>query len=439
MSVPFIAAALSFPLVLFPLFGYDINPAFLLAPLIGWAFIKDFGQANFLYLLSFLFGIVSILAANHISPDGVLERHFLSLVLIMFSPSFLFLGKYVAKSNDISRVLNWLSIFCSIFLIVISFRILYLGEAVRIYLGPLGLAAMNAKFFNWPVFATFGVLSLAHLVCLQAMIICGALIGGKAGLLSSVLMWVALFCASFLITGSESRSAQILLMWILTSIVFYGVRNSGARYKSVVAFVVILMAAGLAYSNGIEESRMLSSIEAIWENPTTQGKPSEGVRLEKKVDQFTTGRIELAVEGIKEVIASPYVGNGFSSYGRYTSTEVSFSLSQNTSTHIYYLTLLWKGGLVFFVPFLIMILINLRSAIVGTMATEGSAERFFAWAAVLMAFGPMALAWDILIVPSAGAVAFFLFGLLGGLKKSGVVSLTVGGASELPCSVHCDT
>jgi hypothetical protein len=34
-----------------------------------------------------------------------------------------------------------------------------------------------------------------------------------------------------------------------------------------------------------------------------------------------------------------------------------------------------------------------------------------------MAFGPMAMAWDILIVPSAGALAFFLFGLLGGLKN----------------------
>ncbi|QIB52606.1 O-antigen ligase family protein [Pseudomonas sp. OIL-1] len=414
--VPAIAAAMSLPIVMFSLMGYDINPVFLLAPLIGVAFLKDSGPAGIAYLISMVFGLVSIFVANKMSPDGELVKHIFSMMLIMFAPSFLFLGKRVAKNNEIRKVFYWFSLFSSLFLIAVAFRIFYLDQDVRIYIGPLGLAAMNAEFIGLPVFATFGVLSLAHLVCLQAMIICGTLISGKISQAMSMAMWVALFCASFLIIGSDSRSAQVMLIWILGSIVLYALRNSEARRNAAVAILAVVMAVVVAYARGMDESRMLSSIEAINEPSVLRGDALIDRTWEEKADQFATGRVELAIEGVKEAMASPFIGNGFSGYGRYTSKGMSLGLIANTSTHIYYLTLWWKGGLIFFIPFVAMILINLKLAITGTKMTEKSPEKFFAWAAVLMAFGPMAMAWDILIVPSAGAVAFFLFGLLGGLK-----------------------
>ncbi|MCP2228856.1 MULTISPECIES: O-antigen ligase [unclassified Pseudomonas] len=427
--VPVIGAAMSLPIVMFSLMGYDINPAFLLAPIIGVAFLMTFGRTALAYIATMVFGLISIFAANKISPDGDVVKHIFSLVLIMFAPSFLFLGKYVSKTHEIGKVFYWLSLFSALFLIVVTTRILYLEQDVRIYIGTQGLAAMNAEFFGLPVFATFGVLSLAHLVCLQAVILCGTLIGGKASKPVSVLLWVALFCASFLIIGSDSRSAQILLVWILGAVVVYAFRNADARRACVVVILTILMAFAVTYARGMNESRMLSSIEAIRTDSGNDvlagyeplGSPQGQIvdkKWEKQADQFATGRVELAIAGFNEVKASPIIGSGFAGYGRYSTEGLSKALEANTSTHVYYLTLLWKGGLIFFIPIVVMLLLNLKAAIAVTKTTARSAERFFAWAAVLMAFGPMAMAWDILIVPSAGALAFFLFGLLATTKKA---------------------
>lgn len=426
--VPVIGAAMSLPIVMFSLMGYDINPAFLLAPLIGIAFLMNFGRTGLAYISAMVLGLISIVAANKLSPDGEMVRHVFSLVLIMFAPSFLFLGKYASKEHDVAKVFYWLSLFSALFLIFVTVRIFFLEQAVRIYVGPLGLAAMNAEFFGLPVFATFGVLSLAHLVCLQALILCGTLIGGKASRPVSAVIWIALFCATFLIIGSDSRSAQILLVWILGSVIVYALRNASARLMCGAAILAMLLAFGVTYVRGMSESRLVTSIEVLsgYEEPGVSGKPSASENAEEKADtkqmvekadQFATGRVELAIAGVKEVALSPFIGNGFGGYGRYNSEGMTPALEANSSTHVYYLTLLWKGGLIFFIPFVAMILLNLKSAIIRTKSSGASAERFFAWAAVLMAFGPMALAWDILIVPSAGALAFFMFGLLGGLKN----------------------
>ncbi|UAW99465.1 O-antigen ligase family protein [Halopseudomonas nanhaiensis] len=418
-----VAAMMCIPIVLFQLLGYDINPAFFLVPLIGLGFLNDFDRTGAAYILSMVAGVVSIFAAEAVSPDGETIRHLLSLVLIMFAPSFLFLGRFLAKSSGISRIFFWFSMFSSIFLIVVAARVILLDQAVRIYIGSLGFAAMNAEFLGLPVFATFGVLSLAHLICLQAMILCGTLIGGVANRWLSAVMWLALLSASFLIFGSESRSAQLLLIWIFGSVVLFAFRDRQNARKALFALLALVAAFGLTYVRGIEASRMLSSLDAIKGPASAQeghlSGTAEADRVwQEKADQFATGRIQLLVEGVSEAVASPLFGNGFSGYGRYTSEEISPGLAANTSTHVYFLTLVWKGGLIFFIPFIAMLFFNLSSAVRRTRMSEPSPERFFAWSAVLMAFGPMALVWDILIVPSAGAVAFFLFGMLGAKRHS---------------------
>ncbi|ROM89131.1 hypothetical protein BK658_28590 [Pseudomonas brassicacearum] len=237
----------------------------------------------------------------------------------------------------------------------------------------------------------------------------------------------------------------MLLVWILATAILYAIRNPSSWKLVGLVVASILLSGVITYARGMNENRMLDSIEAITSEPVethviVAGASSEVVaeqqttkhgggqasevasddtvqRFTRKADAFATGRVELAVEGFKEVLKSPFIGNGFSGYGRYSVGDNSRSLVENTSTHIYYLTLLWKGGLIFFVPFIAMLVINFKEAWSARPRTDGSPEYFFAWGAVFMAFGPMALAWDILIVPSAGALAFFLFGMLSGYKN----------------------
>jgi len=393
---------MSIPVVMFNVLGYDINPAFLLVPLISVAFLVTFNIVGVLYLLSVSCGVASIFIVNKISPDGDAVRHAFSLILIMFAPSFLFLGNMLGRRVAISRIFFWLSVFSSIFVFVVAFRVLYLDQDVRIYVGPLEYAYMNAEFLGAPVFATFGVLSLADLICLQTIMICGSFVGGNHRLPVMLGFGVSLFCGAFLITGSDSRSAQVLLVWILGTAIVYAFKNRTSAIRSIVAILLIVLATGFCYTR-MTESRMLNSL----------------AHIDRGADEFATGRIELAIEAFREIVASPFIGNGFSGYGRYLSDEGgSKALSMNSSTHIYYLTLIWKGGLLFFVPFALMLLINLKACWLARKKTDATPERFYAWSAVLMAFGPMAMAWDILIVPSAGALAFLLFGMLAACRKA---------------------
>lgn len=417
IKMPVIALLLTIPIVLFTAINYDINPAFCLAPVIAFTMLRKPGRVWLCFFCAFFSGVISILLANELSPDGAMGRHFLALVLIMFAPSFIFCGKYVSERVDLQRIIFWLAAFSAIFVVVVAGRVLILNEPVRIYFGPLGLAAMNAEFLGLPVFATFGVLSLADLICIQAVIICGAAFGSIAKPIERWAFIVAFGCAVFLVLGSDSRSAQILIAWIVGSVIVFGWKNPAMRSLAKYALIAAVVAGVLTYARGMNENRMASSIRGIagMHGAHDSGKSIEELRAQ--ADAFATGRVELAIAGVEEVIKSPIIGNGFSSYGRYEGPGASKILAANTSTHIYYLTLIWKGGIIFFIPFIAMLLVNLYESWTARRFTLATPERFFTWSAVLMTFGPMALAWDILIVPSAGALAFFLFGALSGYVK----------------------
>lgn len=417
-ELPVIAFLLTVPIVLFSVMNYDINPVFFLAPVIAIIMLKSYNKIWALFFASALCGAASILLANHIAPDGALLRHFLALILLMFAPSFMFLGQYLSSRHNLQKIIFWLSVFSAIFILVITIRILILGEPVRVYIGPLGLAAMNAEFVSLPVFATFGVLSLADLFCIQAVILCGAVFGSAASSLYRWIFIVAFGCAIFLVLGSDSRSAQMLIAWIVGSVIFFGWRHPAMRRLAAFLLLAAIFAGTLTYARGMNENRMAASIKELGGFTGTPKTSEESVEvLRAEADTFATGRVELAIAGANEVIKSPFIGNGFSSYGRYDGPGASKILAANTSTHVYYLTLIWKGGIIFLIPFVAMLLLNLVAAWRNRAYTLPTSERFFTWSAVLMTFGPMAFAWDILIVPSAGALAFFLFGSLSGNFK----------------------
>jgi hypothetical protein len=441
-KMPVIALLLTIPIVLFSVMNYDINPAFFLAPVIAFTLLRKPDKVWLLFFISFFCGAISIFLAEQYLPDGAMVRHFLALVLIMFAPSFIFLGKYVSGRIDIQRAIFWLAAFSAVFVVVIAGRVLILNEPVRIYFGPLGLAAMNAEFLGLPVFATFGVLSLADLICIQAVIICGAIFGSVVKPAGRLALIVAFGGAVFLVLGSDSRSAQVLAAWIAGSVVLFGWRNPAVRKLAMYTLIAALAAGVLTYARGMNENRMATSIKSIGgahNSVTISGKSNESGKtgksdesgksgewvdsresveeLRAQADAFATGRVELAIEGVREVVNSPIIGNGFSNYGRYDGASASKILAANTSTHVYYLTLIWKGGIIFFVPFIAMLLMNFRDAWLSRKHIPATPEGFFTWSAVFMTFGPMAMAWDVLIVPSAGALAYFLFGLLVTPKK----------------------
>lgn len=437
LEVLVITALLSIPIVIFSVPEYDVNPTFLLAPLIAILLMRKSDLISNVYIFSGICGVASIFIANIFTPDGNMLRHCLSLTLIMFTSSFVFLGRYLIKKVNIQKLWFYLALCSTLFVFVITVRLFILGELVRIYINIQGLnySAMNAKFLNLPVFGAYGVLSLADLICLQSLIICGAVFSDYATLFFRCFFVIIVGCCVFLVMGSDSRGAQLLILWILGTIGIYTWLYPSSWRWLLLIIISILIGGTLNFAMAQKESRMSvtikmlmstiklpgispfksveipkAKVEAVSKIVTIDNK--DKINLSKQVDRFTSGRLELAVEGLKQIIKSPLIGNGFSGYSRLGTSNSSSTLEKNTSTHIYYLTLLWKGGLLFFIPFMTMILMNFSRAWKLRVKVKACPEWIFAWATVIMAFIPMVLTWDILIVPSAGALAFFLLGVI---------------------------
>lgn len=412
-----VAAAFSIPLALPPAFGYETNPAFLLAPFMAFTVLRHWknSAAGLFFILSGIGGFASIATAGYLYPDGRLLTNFLSLLLIMFSAGFYFLG----RSLDGDRLFRWTAFLSIAFVIMAAAHPVALGQYVRWYIPPKGLAFLNVEFFGLPVFASFGVNALAHLICIQAALICGLAFDRNLRSLQTIACLIGFAASSFLIIGSDSRSSQIFLTILGAAILLYAIRHRAA-WKTAAALIFVGAIAGGAGSQYAPELRLSGSAASMVEmatGETANGPRLPGMTTEARVtmDTVSTGRAALVKAAIEEIKQSPWIGSGFSPFGRYA--PVDAELHGNSGTHIYYMTVLWKGGLIYAVPLFgflaVAALLMLRRA-----AWRETSLSAFATVAVIMMFGFLALTYDTPAVPSAGALAFLLLGALGQDKRT---------------------
>lgn len=389
--------------------GYDINPAFALAPVVAWAFVAILpDRLTIAFSLAAIGGLISISVAHFVSPTDDPIRPILGLILFLIAPSFLFLGRWLTlRGATIERLVFWLAVFATVFLVPVVARLIIGNEPVRATIGWPGYAVLNAEWLTLPVFATFGVISLAYLIALQMVLLAGAMFL-KVSIWTKAGFFVGLTCASFMVLGSESRAAQLCVLWlaVTTGLAFLRFKTHRLTAGLIVLAIAISVGSTL-WRVPANEMRLVRSAETVFDRIT---RPREGDRDGPRIEDLSTGRVVLITEGFKETAASPWIGNGFSSYGRYSDDNVEGHLAHNSSTHIFYLTALWKGGLVFALPFFAFLAIAAWRAIGASPWT--TPEGFFLSSAILLAFGPMALSWDILYVPSAGALAWLLLGAM---------------------------
>ncbi|MGE7369842.1 hypothetical protein ACQKKX_12385 [Neorhizobium sp. NPDC001467] len=397
---PLVAMALSLPLVVFSVLEYEINPAFVLAPLVAFALFSELpNRYSMAFCAAGLGGVTSVLVAHYIDPSNVV-RSFFGLTLALIAPSFLFLGRWMRhRGLRVRDLCFWFALFSAVFVVPVVVRLLLNGEPVRAYIGWQGFAVLNAYWFGLPVFASFGVLSLAYLFCLQMFILAAALYRRNATWIT-LLVFAGLTGSVFMVMGSDSRFAQLCILWLAATAAAAAFFRGQALRSLLVLLAIAIGVGGTLMRVPTTELRIYKSASVILQGDEA---PPE------KVD-ITTGRVDLIKAGLEELIASPVIGNGFSGYGRFSTKERSDFQSANSSTHVYYLTIFWKGGIVFGLPL---------AALLAMVALDGirnrpwrTAQGFYLVSAVALAFGPMALTWDILYVPSAGALAWLLLGFV---------------------------
>lgn len=420
--IPLAVSSITVPVLLGSVSGIEFNLAHLLLPVAVFAILSSVpDRLAVAFIASGVCGLLSIAVAHHYSA-GNLIGNFAELILFtMAAPALLFVGREL----PIKPVTFWGAVFSAVFLLLATLPLLLTGEPVRaMYLLDTpgrqpGSEFINIHLLGLPVFATYGVNSIAPLFCIQAALLCGGIASTKGWL--RVLFALGLACAVFLVVGSNSRSAQGTMVLLAIASLMYCVwrrERAAALLMGLAAASALFVSATREVTQDMDgignqsasESRLMKSANRVFNvfgSKPRQNKPKLTAR-EENLNEIATGRVDLWLAVASEVSDSPIVGNGFSGFGRFNSPEIE--TGENTTAHNYYLNLLWKGGILFLVPFAAFAVMAVRRA---WDDRERSPQYFFAATAVVLTALLPSLFWDILIIPSAGALAWFLLGSLG--------------------------
>lgn len=416
-----IAIALVVPVTLFRFADFEVNLALVLAPLAGLSLTRAPAMLRNLFLACVMAGLASILSATLILGDQFTPRYLFSLVLVLASPLYFFLGSYLCDRHyQFDRLLVVLAVVSAVFVATVALGVIASGSQVRWYAGPLGHVILNLTFAGLPLYGSFGALSLASLFVVQMFVIGAAFASPRPRWMQFVLV-TGFGAAAFLVIGSNVRSVHLVGPYLVVMLgLAVVVCSPPIKVRAGILLAVGILAAGYSVSRMVgglrvvSTGRELSSLLSEGAARTSDTKrlpestqPSNGsVDLEK----LSTGRMSLIEDAVQEIALSPLFGTGFASYNRVDPKVGERSKqSGNRTTHIHYLTILWKGGVLFFVPYMALMGAFWISAVRGSLPRVPEGVGFLL-AGLLFIFGALSLTWDILLVPSAGAYTFFLLG-----------------------------
>jgi hypothetical protein len=416
-----IAVALVAPVTLFTFANFEVNLTLMIAPFAGLCLIRAPALLRNLFLACVVAGLASIGLAAIALGDQVNSRYLLSLMLILTSPLYFFLGSYLCgRYYDLERTLSLLGLVSTAFVVLLANQVIATGEQVRWYVGPLGYTVLNVTLLGLPLYGSFGVLSLASLIILHMFVI-GAAFAAAERRWEQVALVLGFAAAAFLVTGSNARTAHLVLPYLLVVLGLAAARGSRpVRVRAGVLLAGALLSVTYSASRMVEELRIVTSARALLGLPESpraraaraavRGSGAWGRGEHLDIEKLSTGRMSLLEDALQEIALSPIFGNGFAAYNRIDpGVGWRSRFSGSRTTHIHYLTVLWKGGVLFFLPYMALLGAFWLEAVRGSLPGMTASVAFLV-AGLIFLFAVLSLSWDILLVPSAGAYAFFLLG-----------------------------
>jgi hypothetical protein len=435
-----VSVALLIPLVLREYGGFQISLTLILAPLAGVCLFLAPAILRNLFLGCLAAGAAAILLAAMVFGTFQM-RYVLSLLLMLTPPLYFFLGWYLcARYVRFSVVLTILAIVSAAFVSVLALKAIVTGTQIRAEGGVL-----NLDFFGWPIYGSFGVLSLAGLLVLELFVIAAEFLAAPGRRLSWLLA-VGFAAAVFLVTGTNARGPQLVLPYLAVVLGLVAWFRKPVRAKAAILLVVGLLSATYSGARMSARLRLVDTARQLSDrasspaatpaatlaptppaspaatpaatpgaaSPTPRRSPSgdDSTTARKPIDfeGLSSGRESLLEDSVADIKLSPIFGNGFASFGRVDPQVGERSVrSGNRTTHVQYLTALWKGGLLFFLPYMALLGAFWLRAIRASALPLG-ADLVLLSAGLVFLFTILAFTWDILLVPSAGAFGFFLLG-----------------------------
>lgn len=309
------------------------------------------------------------------SSDALPFFSFMSFIIPVFG--FVY-GDYIYNSSkaNLVRIQQCFAIILSIYSVSLALSLITNDFRVRQYVTNFGgfgsdksgLVAV-ADFYGFPYFATFGVNSFAG-ICLA-------------------FIFVAFF---FTQIGRSKFIKRTLILNILIIGFFGALLQSRGFYLGVIVFLVVLTLKFRILWWVKFSILSISTPITIWLlllSDRVAGTFSLSNNF--SIEQLTTNRSSLWIEFFTQT--NYLIGSAFSA--------LNLSGSVGNSYHLYLMTAIAKGGLIFSLAFFILII---KSILVGKRAKNTKDVIVFA---ALCSFIVQSLVWDVFAVQIYGHIAWF--------------------------------
>lgn len=338
-----------------------------------------------------------------------------------FAPYLTFFAGYclLRRHDDLVRVLGLMSWIFALVAALITASLVADGLPVRIerigrmgeYIGPG--SALAGSLLGLPLYATWGVISLAVFYATMLAVVCVRLrylpprdpiaFLGLAG---------GLVCLLYLVAGALSRTVATGVTVFV--VIFLSDILRGRQARRWILGAMIPLGLGLVVVALLFGQRVLAS---DWSALARRNVASlQAARL----DAFTSGRLVLVAAAVQDLADRPFTGSGFGGFREGID-------KYNSSPHNQYLTAAWKMGLpaaIFYFLFLYRCVANLYRL----KQAEDERSIYHGLWALVMAYGlGFCLTWDVFLVPITGAFLMFLFGGFARLVRVEATSERVPG------------
>ncbi|HCM33538.1 O-antigen ligase family protein [Chryseobacterium sp.] len=362
----------------------------LVAPSLLFYLIVNHNHKKYL-TLAFCFSILSVIVTQFLS--GKFEsRHFFS-VIYFFAPVLTFyLGKkVVSNSFDLHRIYRIMCIVSVVFVWVLF---------ISIILKHNGMVRtdsyFNGDFFGLVLSGSYGIHSLgAHLFILM-FVLHFYLVLEKVSTPAKVIIIISILQVIYMIVLSLSRELVLALLFYYA--VFYWKKLGVIRtFLAVILIAIIGKVFFLQYFDAVLDA---------WATKLDVTKSSSNL------NELSSGRIDLQELAIQQLFFNPFFGTGFQGYILNFKSYKGYDNLDGWSTHIYYLTALWKMGIFAFAFYFIYWLKIIKGLfrIKNPMILNDDATLLIKIFILSILF--VNLFWDAFLAPNVMALFAFFCGTL---------------------------
>ncbi|HEX8576505.1 MAG TPA: O-antigen ligase family protein, partial [Flavobacterium sp.] len=343
--------------------------------------------------LSIILSILGILIIQVLFTSYTL-RPYLSFIFF-FLPILSYFYSIRIIRNEIS-LLTFLK-FLSINIII--FTVFYFASILLQFNGVVrDEGTLNGNFLGLKLAGVYGVHTLGAQLFIFIFILIFNLIINKPNILFRIFSVISCLILLYIILMSLSREL------VLGLIIFFGFLLV-KKYGYIKSFTILTFLSGLIY---LGFSNLINSIWQVWETKISVGKEATNL------NELSSGRLDLQYLAITQLITNPFFGTGFQGYLLNYKSYKGYETLEGWSTHIYFLTALWKMGIIAFTFYSLFFLKILKDVFKYKYLDYNSKSIFIAF---IISFLIVNLFWDALLAPNIMILFMFIIGMLSFKNK----------------------